>query len=312
MVVALVCALMACALWALPFVAPERVEASAMELTIVRYFFFGLTSALILAALRFNPVRRLGVRDWARIIGLGLAGNTLYYVLLSAGIESAGSVPVALILASLPILMIIIGNYRRKTIAWMRLAGPTALLATGVSLTVASAGESASSPAEAGITAGMVFAALAVASWLVYGIWNAEYLADHPGTNTVAWACLIGIGTLITLPGVFLADLILLSGPAALTTTLDGSLLIWGALLGIGASWIATWLWSRASVKLPSSLLGVVVVAETLFVILYDSLLNWQAPALRDWGVIGLIIAGVTWGVTLRARSARPGADLLD
>lgn len=304
MVRAVACSLVACALWALTFVAPVLVEAGAGALTFGRYLVFGLSSLVVLAALGFNPFRRLGRRDWGRVIALGLTGNTLCYLLMAGGVVAAGPATVAVIFASLPLTMVVVGNLRRPVLAWRGLAGPIALIVAGVTVAAVSAGsegDTGSLPA-----LGVVLALLALGSWLVYGVWNAEYLADRPGTNMVLWASLIGLGTLITLPAVAAVEL-LINGPPAWGAP-DPALVAWALVLGLGASWVATWLWNIASAGVETALLGMLMVSEALFALLYTCLIERRPPLAGEVLAAALAVAGVVWGLLqARAAAARRG-----
>jgi drug/metabolite transporter (DMT)-like permease len=71
--------------------------------------------------------------------------------------------------------------------------------------------------------------------------------------------------------------------------------------VGIGATWIATWLWNRASQALPTSLAGQHLVFETVFGLAYAFALEGKAPPSLAWGGMALLFAGVILGI----RSAR-------
>lgn len=75
------------ALWGVTFIAPGFLGPfTTLDLTVVRYLIFGIVSVAALVLLRFNPFRRLDARGWRRTIGLGLAGNSLFYLALSSGV----------------------------------------------------------------------------------------------------------------------------------------------------------------------------------------------------------------------------------
>ncbi len=288
------------ALWGLTFIAPVFLGPfTTLDLTVVRYLTFGAISVAALAVLRFNPFRRLDARGWWRIIGLGLAGNSLFYLALSSGVAFAGSAPVALIIGTLPIAMVVAGNLRRKTIAWPRLAGPIVVLGAGLAFTgLAADGGGGGALIPLGIALGLV----AVFSWLAYGIVNAEYLADHPGTGVILWTALTGLGTLITVPPLIVAAAVVGRGTPVEAGHV-GVLLFWGVLLGLGSTWAATWLWNKASSGLSTTVLGMLVVSQTVFAMIFVCLLEARLPSLAESASILLIVAGVAWG--LRASSVR-------
>jgi drug/metabolite transporter (DMT)-like permease len=291
-------------LWGLTFIAPVFLGPfTTLDLTVVRYLVFGFISVGALIVLRFNPFRRLDSRGWWRIIGLGLTGNTLFYLALSSGVAFAGSAPVALIIGTLPIAMIVAGNIRRKTIAWRRLFGPMTVLAAGLAFTGVAALNEEGAAASGGLVAvGIALGLVAVFSWLAYGIVNGEYLADNPGTGVIVWTALTGLGTLITVPPLVLAAALVGRSDPVLTGDV-GVLLFWGLLLGLGSTWAATWLWNKASSGLSTTVLGLLVVSQTVFAMLFVCLLESRLPTLSETTSILLIVVGVGWG--LRAASAQ-------
>lgn len=290
------------ALWGVTFIAPGFLGPfTTLDLTVVRYLLFGILSIGALVVLRFNPFRQLDARGWGRIIGLGLAGNTLFYLALSSGVAFAGSAPVALIIGILPIAMIVAGNIRRQTIAWRRLVGPIVVLAGGLAFTGMAAMGDAGSVTGGLVILGIALGFVAVFSWLAYGIVNAEYLVDHPQTGVILWTALTGLGTLITVPPLVVAAAVIgRSGPV-----MPGDvavLLFWGLLLGLGSTCAATWLWNKASSGLSTTVLGLLVVSQTVFAIAFVCLLETRLPTAAEAGSILLIVIGVGWG--LQATSA--------
>ena len=286
----------ASALWGITFIAPAALGPfTALDLTVVRYLIFGGASLLVLVALKFNPFRRLDARGWWRIVGLGLAGNTLFYLAMSVGVAFAGSAPVALLVGTLPIALIIAGNLRRKTVLWRRLFWPVVVLATGIGVTgfaaVAGSDLGGSLPA-----LGVALAAVAVFSWLFYGIVNAEYLEDNPATGIILWTSLTGLGTLLTLPPLAIAMAVVGRSEPVLDGDW-GNMLFWGLLLGLGASWGATWLWNKASSGLSTTVLGLLLVSETVFAMIFVCLFALRAPTLAEVISTVLIVAGVVWGL---------------
>ena len=306
------CALAACALWALTFVAPPLADASSNALTTVRYLVFGVSSVAVLWVLRFNPFARLSRRDWWRVVALGFTGNTLCFALMSAGVLAAGPTPVAFVFATLPIALVVVGNVRRPTLTWRSLAAPIVLIVAGLTVT-AVATVTRGGDGEGSLPAlGLSLAALALLSWLVYGTWNAEYLSDNRGTNLVIWASLTGVGTLVTLPLLAVADLAI-DGPPDAGAGIPARLIVWGLILGLGASWLATWLWGVASSRVTASVLGMLIVAETLFAVAYACVIERRPPSGGEVAAGTLTLAGVLWGLQAARGSRRqsPGDSAL-
>lgn len=303
---AIAAALTACALWGLAFVAPALSGSQGFALTVVRYLVFGTSSVLMLCICRTNPFRVLDRRGWLRVLGLGLTGNTIYYALMSGGVLAAGPVPVTLVFGGLPVVMTIVGNLRRPAIPWRNLIAPVLLIVAGITITATGVVTRSTNDAIGNLPAlGFLLAALSLLVWVVYGTWNAEYLSDHPGTDPITWASLTGLGTLITMPLLIIIDLVL-TPQRQIDSFLEPTVLLWGAVLGIGASWIATWLWGRASIRLSAATLGMLIVTETLFAFVYACLIESRLPAPAE--VIAYICAIL--GVLLGLRASRHGVRL--
>jgi drug/metabolite transporter (DMT)-like permease len=78
-------------------------------------------------------------------------------------------------------------------------------------------------------------------------------------------------------------------------------------LIGVGATWIATWLWNRASQALPTSLAGQLLVFETVFGLAYAFALEGKAPPPLAWAGMALLLAGVVLGIRSARRPSLPG-----
>lgn len=296
-------ALTACALWALTFVAPEMVAPKhAIELTLLRYVVFGVSSIGVLVAFRFNPFRVLTPRDWARIVGLGLVGNSLYFVLIAAAVPRAGSIGVAIVLGALPVLITVVDNIRHPSIRWSHIVGPLLVIVLGIGISSISALRDAGPPSNLSeVALGLGLALAALLSWLIYGTWNAGYLRSHSGTNAVLWASWTGLGTFITLP--LLLPLVAWNRNLGSMTENVGMLALWALILGVGASWIAAWMWNKASSILPLSILGLLFVFETLIVLLYSCILQSRVPTIAEFSSVALVSAGSAWEISALRRS---------
>lgn len=297
------------ALWALTFIAPALVEPwSPLALTAVRYATFGVGSIAGLWLLRFNPLRRLTARDWACVCVLGLLGNVLYYLAAGWAIQLTGPTPVALIVGTLPVGVAVLANLRRPAVPWGRLLAPLAVVAAGIgTVTLATADAGGASSGAAATAVGIALAAVGLVAWLAYAVLNAEWLTARRGMGALTWTCLTGVGTLVTLvPVVGVAAAVrpdLVRVPAGAS---PADLLAWGVVLGLAASWVATWLWNGASARLPAALLGYLIVSETLFAMVYDCISARRAPGALEVVAACLILGGVVWGLAVaRPRRAR-------
>jgi drug/metabolite transporter (DMT)-like permease len=71
-------------------------------------------------------------------------------------------------------------------------------------------------------------------------------------------------------------------------------------VVGLLASWLGTLCWNQASQRLPTTLVGQLIVFETLAALLYAYLLRGQVPALPVLAGIALLVVGVWWALRVR------------
>ena len=72
--------------------------------------------------------------------------------------------------------------------------------------------------------------------------------------------------------------------------------------IGLCASWIGTLCWNEASQRLPTTLVGQLIVFETLAALFYAFMLRGRFPEPMTLAGIALLIAGVIWAVRGKRR----------
>jgi drug/metabolite transporter (DMT)-like permease len=301
-VIGVLAGLLAGALWGLTFIAPHVVAPySPFDLTIVRFVIYGVASAILLYAIDRAWWRKVSRGDWQTLALLGFTGNAGYYLAMATAVPKAGTAVVALIIGALPVVLALAGQRGRGTIPLRRLALPLASIAAGLAIINGDAFLKTATPAgRADLTLGIILTLAALVLWTWYGLANARALDARPQMTAVTWAALTGLGTALSLLPIVplglllgLSNLLAIGVPAA-----DfGRLLLWGAILGILASWAATWAWAIASQKLPVSLTGQLIVSETLFALLYGFIYDSRWPAWPEALGATLLIAGVVMAI---------------
>jgi drug/metabolite transporter (DMT)-like permease len=126
------CGVGAGALWGLVFLAPELAgEFGPLQLTVGRYLCYGLI-ALALVAPRWRPLAACIHRhQWLSLAWLALAGNTLYYILLSSAVQNGGIAMTSLVIGFLPVAVTIIGSRDHGAVPLGRLWPSLLLCAAG-------------------------------------------------------------------------------------------------------------------------------------------------------------------------------------
>ncbi len=304
-------ALAAGLMWGLVFIGPLLLpDYPAALQSFGRYVAFGLI-ALPLAWFDRARLRQFTRADWVEAAKLGLVGNIVYYLFLASGIARAGGPLPTMIIGTLPVVIAISSNLRDARrdgrLPWGRLAPSLLLIATGIACVnqVEMAHLRADPQADLGRYAlGAVLTLGAVACWTWYPMRNADWLRAHPDRSPRAWATAQGVATL---PLAVLGY----AGFWAWTAWQGDALPMplgprpaefVGLMLAIGllASWLGTLCWNEASQRLPTTLVGQLIVFETLSALAYALLLRGQQPPLLTGVGVGLLIAGVMWALRVR------------
>jgi drug/metabolite transporter (DMT)-like permease len=295
------------ALWGLTFVAPRAVQPySEIDLAILRYGVFGLTSLALMAVHpRFRPGRLTPAR-MLLALWLGLSGFVVYYLCVAFSVSLAGPAIAPLVIGALPVLLALYGNWTEKAVSWSAIVLPLALIAAGLLVVNASAFGAAATPAgQRRVLLGLAVAVLGLAVWFLYAITNARAMRGANAPDALAWTGLQGLGALAgTLPLALLAPWMGWSRvPELGLAGADGArFLMWGLMTGVIASWVAQYCWTVASHRLPLALSAQLIVAETLFALIYGFAFEARWPHVAEWAGAALLVAGVYLGV--RAFSA--------
>jgi len=308
-------ALAAGLMWGLVFVAPLLLpEYPAALQSFGRYLAFGLI-ALPLAWLDRRRLAQLTRADWVEALKLALIGNIVYYLFLASAIQRAGGPLPTMIIGTLPVVIAISSNLRDHRrdgrLPWRRLMPSLVLIAAGIALVNhVEIGHLRQDPAAdiPRYALGALLAVGAVACWTWYPLRNADWLRAHQGRSPGTWATAQGIATLpLALLGYAAwwawsaasgSDFAMPFGPR--------SHFFVGLMFAVGlfASWLGTLCWNEASQRLPTTLVGQLIVFETLAALLYAFLLRAQMPAVVTLTGIALLVAGVLWALRVRPEPA--------
>lgn len=297
------------AMWGLVFLAPKFApEASPLLLTAGRYLAYGLIAVVLIAPRwrRLAPLIEAGT--WRALVWLSLAGNLVYFAFVVVAVHLAGVAASALIVGMVPVVVALWGLKDGGGPPASRTAPPIVLAAVAVGLI----GWRALSPSHGGsggptgvqTLIGLGCALGALISWTVYAVGNSRWMARLPQVSPHDWSLLTGVVT----GGLAL----LLAVPAALTTqgwTGGAWLKLAGVCLGVAlvASIIGNALWNQASRRLPLTMLGQMIVFETVFAFVYGYIWEGRGPAVIEILAILMMIVSVIWCV--RAHGPAPIAE---
>lgn len=306
-------ALLAGLMWGLIFVGPLIVpEYPAVLQSMGRYLALGLI-ALPLAWLGRGRLRQLVPKDWLTALALTMMGNLIYYVCLASAIQRTGAPVSTMIIGTLPVVIPVFANllysHRDGRLSWLRLAPALVLIGIGL-LCVNIAELNQGLPDFSGwrYGSGIALALVSVVCWAWYALRNARWLRENPDKHPMMWATAQALVTLpVSLLGYLVAcfwlhgkmpDFVLPFGPRPAVFV--------GLMVAIAVlcSWVGALCWNIASQRLPTVILGPLIVFETLAGLLYTFILRQSLPPVLTLSGIALLVIGVV--VAVRAKPEKP------
>jgi len=297
------CGVGAGAMWGLVFLAPKTApDASPMLMSAGRYLAYGLIAALLLAPRWTRVTALLDAKAWRALAWLSLAGNIVYYLFLVVSVHFAGVAASALIVGMVPVVVAVWG-LRDPDAPPLRKVGPPILLAA---LAVALIGWESLSREAGARDAGSVLIGLgcglaALLCWSAYAVGNSRWMGRLPQVSAHDWSLLTGVVT-----GGFA---LLLAVPALLGAG-EATGEQWARLAAVSvgvavlASIVGNAFWNQASRLLPLSMLGQMIVFETLFAFLYGYLWEGRGPTVIEVVAMAMMVVSVVWCL----RAHRPSA----
>ncbi|MDN8601446.1 DMT family transporter [Citrobacter sp. S2-9] len=306
-------ALLAGLMWGLIFVGPLIVpEYPAVLQAMGRYLALGLI-ALPIAWLGRVRLRQLTRKDWLTALALTMMGNLIYYFCLASAIQRTGAPVSTMIIGTLPVVIPVFANLlysqRDGKLSWLRLTPALVLIGIGL-LCVNVAELDQGMPDFNGwrYGSGIALALISVVCWAWYALRNARWLRENPDKHPMMWATAQALVTLpISLLG-YVAACLWLRGQTPLfdlpfgpRPTVFIGLMVTIAIL---CSWVGALCWNVASQRLPTVILGPLIVFETLAGLLYTFILREEMPPLLTLSGIALLVVGVV--IAVRAKPEKP------
>ncbi len=297
------CGVGAGAMWGMVFLAPKATpDASPALMAAGRYLAYGLIAAVLVAPRWKRLTALLTGEAWRALVLLSVLGNLLYYALLVVAVHWAGVSASALIVGMVPVVVALWGLREPGAAPLGRIAPALALAVIAVVLIGHEASHGAPDASGAGegtrplwsSLVGLVCAIAALLSWSAYAVFNSRWLDRLPQVSAHDWSLLTGVVTGGLSLG--LAVLALFDPPRWAVSD-------WGLFAGVsvavafGASIVGNAFWNRASRLLPMTLMGQMIVFETLFALAYGFLLARRGPTLLEGLAVVLMVASVLLSV---------------
>ena len=292
----------ACALWGLTYLLPVLLpQYDSIYIAISRALVMGLVS-LVLILIFIDKFRQLTKSDWIFSVKLTLIGNLIQAWFLMMSVQYAG-VPVAgICFGAVPVLVALISNERARRkgqnfVHLKQLAIP--LLCIFIGFVMVNITELQEFLSQEGASSGTFFFGLfcgliSTLMWTWYPIRNADWLLDHPKVNPTIWTC---AQCVVLFPISAILYLIVWCFDPAMPDLLGPTPVKYVLLMlfaGICCSWLATAMWNMCSAKLPTALVGQLLVFETIFSVLYAHIHRMQWPTLTLTIGFILLIAGIS------------------
>ncbi|CAH0147281.1 DMT family transporter [Agrobacterium fabrum] len=293
--------MLAGALWGGIFLAPKLVpDFSALQLSTARYLTYGLISLIIIGPRLKRVSAHFGAREWIALGWLSMIGNIAYYVFISTAVKLSGVAFTSIIIGFLPVAVTIIGSRDHGAVSLKRLWPSLAFGAIGIvgiswqSLTENDAGLDVSR------LIGLASALGALASWTAFAVGNARWLSRLHDVSADDWNMMTGVVT----GGLALLLAIPAFGFGGESHS-SGDWLHFAAIaagLGFTASILGNAFWNRMSRMLPLTMVGQMILFETLFALLYGFLWEGRGPTFVEI----VAICSVVLSVVLCMRAHRP------
>lgn len=280
------------ALWGLVFLAPQLTSTfEPVLLAIGRYVAYGAISALLVAP-RWRALRSaLGRREWTQLAWLSLTGNVLYYMFLAEAVQAGGIAMTSLVIGFLPVVVTIVGSRERDAVPIARLV-PSLLLCAAGALCIG--WQTVSAPVSGSVgrqLVGLSCAVGALVSWSAFAVGNQRALARLTTITPHEWNLLTGIVT--GAESLVLVPIALLVGTkrhgASEWTTFAAT----SVGVAVFASLLGNALWNRMSRLLPLTLVGQMILFETLFALVYGFVWDRRWPTPLEAGAFALLVASV-------------------
>jgi drug/metabolite transporter (DMT)-like permease len=296
--------ILAGAMWGLVFLTPELTRGFLpIQLSAGRYLAYGVLAAAMVAPAWRRLTATLGWQEWRALIWLSFTGNILYYVCLANGVRGGGVAMTSLVIGLLPVTITLVGSRAHHAVA-LRRRLPSLVLSAGGLACISWEALARSAP---GSLFGLLSAAGALLSWTVYAVGNSRWLARLDHVSAHEWSLLTGVVTGL--------QALVLAVPAFWLTAGHHAPAEWlrfGAIMAAVAllcSVVGNALWNRACRLLPLTMVGQMIVFETLFALLYGFVWEQRWPSALESLAMVLLVAGVLTCATAHRQPATAEAD---
>jgi len=286
------CGAAAGALWGGVFLGPELAhDFKPYQLAIMRYLVYGAVAALLIAPRWRAIIATLGRSEWWTLIWISFVGNIVYFTLLGAGVQMGGVAMTSLVIGFLPVTVTLIGSRDHGALPIKKLLPALVLGIAAIACIAWDTPPTIALEDQTTRLLGVLCALGALGCWTAFAVANARALARLEHISGHDWNLLGGVttGTL----ALILAAPAFLILPDAHTNEAWLRFAAVGAAMAVGASIVGNMFWNWASRLLPLTLIGQMILFETLFALLYGFLWESRWPTTLETSAMILMVASV-------------------
>jgi drug/metabolite transporter (DMT)-like permease len=282
--------------WAINLIVIKNVIGGALAPIAFTALRFTLAALILLPMLRsLTPAERaVSSSDRWKIIGLGLVGNSLYQVFFITGLANTSPTNAALILATPPIFIALIGAvFKLEKLTWLAWLG-IFMSFGGIALVILGNAPTETADSAAHSLFGDFMTLGAAIMWALYTLLAAPVLKRHAPLKVTALTVSVGA-----------VPLLVIATPAFLSTNWSNvSAAVWLGVLYCGGVAIALGyiLWNRGVQQVGAARTAVYSNLTPVLVALLARLV--RGDAVTGYHVAGAII--ILTGITLTRLGRRP------
>jgi|GEM_PF-3650439 len=298
MIVGILYLLAASLCWSAVFVLPEFLQAfSSIEISLSRFFFFGLISVIILLIKKRKLLSKSYITFWKKALLFGFVSTLATYTATLVCIKYTNSSTAALLFGAVPMIVALIGNFRKREYPFRLFTLPC--LAMGIGLLICNLEafrlQGISLPLFLlGILSGIV----AIGFWIWYVIACFDFIKDNAEIDSIDWVVMLGsaVFCLVFVAGacyfVFL-DMEKYRSFGSDIRFFTGATFFLGAV----SSWCALYFWTGGNSRLPISLVAQIAMFELIFGLTLIYVVKKRVPLAKEAVGIFLMLFGALYGI---------------
>jgi len=293
--------LAACLCWSFIFVIPSFIKGfSPIEIALGRYFVFGLISASLVFIKKRSLLNRTYWPVWKKSIWMGFLSTVASYTFTVICIQYANSATAALLFGTVPILVALCGNRRKKEFPFSFLWIPCVVMGMGVVICNIEVFHIQSSSIITYLL-GLFGGILGIVCWVWYLLASCKFMENNPQVSSTEWVMMIGSSVFFLVLLIGMGCFVAVGGDVSKYLSFSEELLIFlgsSVVLGIIASWLALYFWTKGNQNLPISVAGQLTVFELIFGLALIYVAEHRLPNLLETAGVVLMLGGVLYGMS--------------